>query len=145
MPVSKKPRTKKTGKTASRSGAATPVLPDRRVMERFLAAIGERDSDGPTEKAQDVMYAAWEQTSSPGSRSPAKRSAFHRSAPTLMSCWPRKPLGIWRKRGISMPRESRQGNSHSGRRASRNMRARSGAFSRRDPTCAPASASHSFY
>jgi tetratricopeptide (TPR) repeat protein len=65
MPVSKKPRTKKTGKTASRSGAATPVLPDRRVMERFLAAIGERDSDSPTEKAQDVMYAAWEQTSSP--------------------------------------------------------------------------------
>jgi tetratricopeptide (TPR) repeat protein len=64
MPVSKKPRAKKTGKTSSRSGAAAPALPDRRVMERFLAAIGGRGSDDPTGKAQDVMYEAWEQTSS---------------------------------------------------------------------------------
>ena len=64
MPVSKKPRAKKTGNAPPRSGAATPTLPDRRVMERFLTAIGGRGSDDPTEKAQDVMYEAWEQTSS---------------------------------------------------------------------------------
>jgi tetratricopeptide (TPR) repeat protein len=65
MPVSKKPRAKKTERTPSRSGtAATPALPDRRAMERFLAAIGGRGGDDPTEKAQGVMYEAWEQTTS---------------------------------------------------------------------------------
>jgi tetratricopeptide (TPR) repeat protein len=63
MPVSKKPRAKKTGKTASRSGAAAPALPDRRAMEGFLAAISGRRGDDPTAKAQEVMYEAWEQTS----------------------------------------------------------------------------------
>src|SRR4051794_8415065 len=65
MPVSKKPRAKKTAKAPSRSGAAAaPALPDRRSMERFLAALsGERGGgDDPTAKAQDVMYEAWEQT-----------------------------------------------------------------------------------
>jgi hypothetical protein len=65
MPVSKKPRAKKTERTPSRSGtAATPTLPDRRAMERFLAAVGGRGGDDPTEKAQGVMYEAWEQTTS---------------------------------------------------------------------------------
>lgn len=64
MPVSKKPRAKKTSKTLSSPGAAAPALPDRRAMERFLAAIGGRSGDDPTGKAQDVMYEAWEQTSS---------------------------------------------------------------------------------
>lgn len=65
MPVSKKPRAKKATKAPSRSGAAAaPALPDRRAMERFMAALsGERGgSDDPTAKAQDVMYEAWEQT-----------------------------------------------------------------------------------
>src|SRR5215204_4997898 len=67
MPVSKKPRAKKTAKASSRSGAAAaPALPDRRAMERFMVALsGERGgSDDPTAKAQDVMYDAWEQTTS---------------------------------------------------------------------------------
>src|SRR3954453_6410197 len=67
MPVSKKLRAKRTAKAPSRSGAAAaPALPDRRAMERFMAALsGERGgSDDPTAKAQDVMYDAWEQTTS---------------------------------------------------------------------------------
>ena len=64
MPVSKKPRAKKTGKASSSPGAAAPALPDRRAMERFLAAIGGRGSDDPTGPAQAMMYEAWEQTSS---------------------------------------------------------------------------------
>ncbi len=66
MPVSKKPRAKKaTDKTPPRpEAAAVPALPDRRAMERFLAALGggRGGGDDPTEKAQDVMYEAWERT-----------------------------------------------------------------------------------
>lgn len=65
MPVSKKPRAKKTKKVPSRSeAAATPAPPDRRAMEGFLAAISGRGGDEPTAKAQDMMYEAWEQTTS---------------------------------------------------------------------------------
>ena len=64
MPVSKKPRARTTAKAPPRSGAAAvPALPDRRAMEGFLAAIGGRGDD-PTTKAQDVMYEAWERTTS---------------------------------------------------------------------------------
>lgn len=63
MPVTKKPRAKTTAKTPPRSAAAVPALPDRRAMEGFLAAIGGRGDD-PTTKAQDVMYEAWERTTS---------------------------------------------------------------------------------
>ena len=64
MPVSKKPRAKRTGKAPSSPGAAAPALPDRRAMERFLAAIGGRGGDDPTGQAQEVMYEAWERTTS---------------------------------------------------------------------------------
>jgi tetratricopeptide (TPR) repeat protein len=60
MPVSKKPRAKSPPRSAV---AAVPALPDRRAMEGFLAALGERRDD-PTTKAQDVMYEAWERTTS---------------------------------------------------------------------------------
>jgi tetratricopeptide (TPR) repeat protein len=63
MPVSKKPRAKATAKTPPRSAAAVAALPDRRAMEGFLAAIGGRGDD-PTTRAQDVMYEAWERTTS---------------------------------------------------------------------------------
>lgn len=63
MPVSKKPRAKTTAKTSSKAGAP-PALPDRRTMESFLAAISGRRGDSATVKAQDVMYEAWEQTTS---------------------------------------------------------------------------------
>jgi tetratricopeptide (TPR) repeat protein len=64
MPVSKKPPAKKTAtKAPSKPRAAVPALPDRRAMEHFLAVLGDgRDRDDPTAKAQDVMYEAWEQT-----------------------------------------------------------------------------------
>ena len=63
MPVSKKPRAKTAAKTPSKAGAP-PVLPDRRTMESFLAAIRGRRGDSATAKAQDMMYEAWEQTTS---------------------------------------------------------------------------------
>jgi tetratricopeptide (TPR) repeat protein len=64
MPVSKKPRAKATDKTSSKAG--TPlVLPDRRAMESFLAAISGRRGVDAAAKAQDVMYEAWEQAASP--------------------------------------------------------------------------------
>ena len=66
MPVSKKPRAKKAADKAwPRPGAAdAAALPDRRTMERFLAALGGSRGGGndPTEKAQDLMYDAWERT-----------------------------------------------------------------------------------
>jgi tetratricopeptide (TPR) repeat protein len=70
MPVSKKPRAKKTAtKAPSKSRAATPALPalpDRRAMEGFLAALGGggggRGGDDSIAKAQNVMYEAWERT-----------------------------------------------------------------------------------
>src|SRR3954470_3185299 len=63
MPVSKKPRPK-VASTRSSKAASPPALPDRRVMESFLSAITGRGGDTATAKAQDVMYDAWEQTTS---------------------------------------------------------------------------------
>jgi len=63
MPVSKKPRAK-VASTRPSKAASPPALPDRRVMESFLSAITGRGADTATAKAQDVMYDAWEQTTS---------------------------------------------------------------------------------
>jgi tetratricopeptide (TPR) repeat protein len=63
MPISKKRRSKAALKT-SRKVSAPAALPDRRAMESFLAAIAGRRGDDATTKAQDVMYEAWEQTTS---------------------------------------------------------------------------------
>jgi tetratricopeptide (TPR) repeat protein len=63
MPISKKPRAKAPAKTSSKTGAS-PVLPDRRAMESFLAALSGQRGDSAMEKAQDIMYDAWEQTTS---------------------------------------------------------------------------------
>ena len=60
MPISKKPRSKTAFRTSTKTGGPA-ALPDRRAMESFLAAIAGRDA---TTKAQDVMYEAWEQTTS---------------------------------------------------------------------------------
>ena len=95
MPVSKKPRSK---------AGAPAALPDRRAMESFLAAIAGHRGDDATAKAQDVMYDAWERTTSrlplPDSASPAKHSASRRSALTLMSFWPKKPRSIEEARDL---------------------------------------------
>jgi tetratricopeptide (TPR) repeat protein len=63
MPVSKKPRAKAASKAPPRA-AAVPALPDRRAMESYLAAITGRDRNDAIAKAQDVMYDAWERTTS---------------------------------------------------------------------------------
>jgi tetratricopeptide (TPR) repeat protein len=47
-------------KTAVAGGA----LPDRRAMESYLAAVAARSRDDAIAKAQDVMYEAWDRTTS---------------------------------------------------------------------------------
>jgi len=63
VPASKKPR-RKTAITASPAPGATSALPDRRVMESYLAAFGARSRNDAIDRAQDVMYQAWEATNS---------------------------------------------------------------------------------
>ena len=62
MPISKRRARKLPSKP--RKARAPAVLPDRRAMEGFLAAIAGRRGDEATAKAQDVMYEAWERTTS---------------------------------------------------------------------------------
>lgn len=57
MPVPKKPHRKAATK-------ASQALPDRRAMESYLAAFGGRSRDDAIARAQDVMYQAWEATTS---------------------------------------------------------------------------------
>jgi tetratricopeptide (TPR) repeat protein len=64
MPVSKKRRRKKSNPESSK-GTSTPVaLPDPRAMEAFMSAISGREADDAMAEAQQVMYGAWDQTSS---------------------------------------------------------------------------------
>ena len=64
MPVSKKPRRKKSNPSSSKAASTAVTLPDRRAMEGFMSAIGGgRTNDASTAKAQEVMYEAWDQTS----------------------------------------------------------------------------------
>ena len=73
MPVSKKPRRKKIVPSSLKPRAA-PAPPDRRAMERLLAAISGRSGDDAAGRAQDVMYDAWEETN------PHRRIALARKA-----------------------------------------------------------------
>jgi tetratricopeptide (TPR) repeat protein len=61
---SRKSRAQKLAFRTSTKAGGPAALPDRRAMEIFLAAIAGRRSDGATAKAQDVMYEAWERTTS---------------------------------------------------------------------------------
>src|SRR5258706_16082315 len=63
MQSSKRPISKAALKSSSKASAAA-ALPDRRAMESFLAAIAGHRGDDATAKAQDVMYEAWERTTS---------------------------------------------------------------------------------
>ncbi|MFZ0401051.1 MAG: hypothetical protein WAL03_08195, partial [Pseudolabrys sp.] len=65
MPVSRKPPRKATP-TPSRPKAAVAggALPDRRAMESYLAAIGGQGRDDAIARAQEIMYDAWERTTS---------------------------------------------------------------------------------
>ncbi|HYZ64149.1 MAG TPA: hypothetical protein VE650_17000, partial [Acetobacteraceae bacterium] len=59
MPVARKPRNKKQPTTQ-----ASSALPDRRVMESYLAAITGAKQDEAIERAQEMIYDAWEQRTS---------------------------------------------------------------------------------
>jgi hypothetical protein len=63
MPVSKKPRRKKSNPRSSKGKSTRVTLADRRAMEGFMSAIGGRRANDATAKAQDIMYEAWDQTS----------------------------------------------------------------------------------
>src|ERR1022692_1232226 len=63
MPVSRKRRRKKSNPQASKGTSKVLTLPDRRAMEGFMSAIGGRQANDATAKAQQVMYDAWDQTS----------------------------------------------------------------------------------
>jgi tetratricopeptide (TPR) repeat protein len=73
MPIAKKTRRKTPIKSRAKAEAASP-LPDLRAMESFLAAMTRSHADDASEKAQDLVYAAWEETS------PRKRVALARKA-----------------------------------------------------------------
>src|SRR5271154_7435447 len=67
MPVSKKPRRKATSiqpQPKTETAVAGGALPDRRAMESYLAATPARRRDDAIAKAQDVMYEAWDRTTS---------------------------------------------------------------------------------
>jgi len=63
MPISKKRRSKTALRTSTKARAPA-ALPDRRAMESFLASIAGHRGDDATAKAQDVMYEAWDRTTS---------------------------------------------------------------------------------
>jgi tetratricopeptide (TPR) repeat protein len=63
MPVSKKPRRKKSNPQPIKDTSTVMTLPDRRAMEGFMSAVGGRRASDATAKAQEVMYDAWDQTS----------------------------------------------------------------------------------
>ncbi len=63
MPVPKKPRRKPASATGTKAPAA-PALPDRRAMEAFLSAVAGSGRDDALARAQDVMYDAWDKTTS---------------------------------------------------------------------------------
>jgi tetratricopeptide (TPR) repeat protein len=63
MPISKKPRSKAALKNSTKASAAA-ALPDRRAMESFLAATAGHRGHDATAKAQEVIYEAWERTTS---------------------------------------------------------------------------------
>src|SRR5437762_13252273 len=64
MPVSKKRRRKKSNPQSSKGTSTRVALPDRRAMEAFMSVISGRKADDAIAEAQQVMYEAWDQTSS---------------------------------------------------------------------------------
>jgi tetratricopeptide (TPR) repeat protein len=63
MPVSKKPRRKPPSVPRLKAPAGS-ALPDRRVMDSYLAALAGGGRDDAIARAQDVMYDAWDKTTS---------------------------------------------------------------------------------
>src|SRR5271166_5971198 len=61
MPASRKPGRKGPVSQSSKSAPRAVKLPDRRAMESFRSTIGAPRAKSATDKAQDVMYQAWDQ------------------------------------------------------------------------------------
>jgi hypothetical protein len=138
MPISKKRRSKAL-KTPTKAGAA---LPDRRAMEGFLAAIAGHRGDDATAKAQDVMYEAWERTTS-RSRIVLAHKALGISplcADAYVPSGRRSPIY---RGGSRLLRKGRRGGGVGARagRLQAGMQATSGAFSKHAPICGPGPAS----
>src|SRR5258705_12191651 len=77
MPVSKKRPRKKSAARTSKDKSKVLKLPDQRAMEGILSAIGGRQANNATAKAQQVMYDAWDQTN------PRKRVSLAHKALSL--------------------------------------------------------------
>ena len=77
MPASRKPPRKGPATPSSKSASAAVKLPDRRAMESFMSAIGAPRAKSARDKAQDVMYQAWDQAE------PSKRIALANKALTI--------------------------------------------------------------
>jgi hypothetical protein len=135
MPISKKPRSKAALKTSTKASAPAALL-DRRAMESFLAAIAGRRGDDATAKAQDVMYEAWERTTS------RSRIALARKALGISPlCADAYVLLAEEARSIVEARDYYAKGVEAGElalpRASSSMPATSGAFSKHAPICGP--------
>jgi hypothetical protein len=134
MPISKKPRSKPALR-ASTKASAPAALPDRRAMESFLA-IAEHGGGDATAKAQDVIYDAWERTSS-RSRIALARKALGIS-PLCADAY--VLLAEEAARSLEEARDyyakaSKRGRWRSGHGASSSMPATSGAFSKPARIC----------
>jgi len=73
--MSKTPQEKKPDlKKVDASKNTVTALPDPRAMEVYLSALGGRSPDGALNKAQDLMYEAWEAREKPRAVALAKRA-----------------------------------------------------------------------
>jgi hypothetical protein len=63
MPVSKKTR-RKPPATTHAEAPAVHALPDRRAMESYLATVAGGPRDDALASAQNIMYDAWDRTTS---------------------------------------------------------------------------------
>jgi tetratricopeptide (TPR) repeat protein len=63
MPVSKKPRRKPPAATQAEA-PADQALPDRRALESYLTTVAGSRRDDAISRAQNVIYDAWERTTS---------------------------------------------------------------------------------
>src|SRR5271157_6607674 len=77
MPASRKSGLKDPVSPSSKSAPRAVKLPDRRAMESFMSAFGAPRAKSATDKAQDVMYQAWDQAE------PRKRIALANKALTI--------------------------------------------------------------
>src|SRR5438105_4040376 len=135
MPISKRRARKLPSKP--RKARAPAVLPDRRAMESFLAAIAGRRGDEATAKAQDVMYEAWKRTTSR-----SRIALAHKALGISPLCADAYVLLAEEARSIEEARDYyakgvEAGGWRSGRKVSGSMLATSGAFSKHAPICGP--------